>query len=122
MRFISTRVHGVVDYLMGLLLIVAPFLFGFATGGSAQWVPIIHDDSLACKTRRKFKATTNSKHDKPIAPNLLDRYFAIEKSDLAYGGDITYMPTRKGWLYLTVFTDLYSRALVGWSRNSRMPR
>lgn len=41
MRFISTRVHGMVDYLMGLLLIVAPFLFGFATGGAAQWVPII---------------------------------------------------------------------------------
>ncbi|WP_104202153.1 SPW repeat domain-containing protein [Billgrantia saliphila] len=41
MRFISTRVHGMVDYLMGLLLIVAPFIFGFATGGAAQWVPII---------------------------------------------------------------------------------
>lgn len=41
MRFISTRVHGMVDYLMGLLLIVAPFLLGFATGGPAQWVPII---------------------------------------------------------------------------------
>ncbi|KAA0012610.1 hypothetical protein F0A17_06600 [Billgrantia pellis] len=41
MRFISTRMHGMVDYVMGLLLIVAPFLFGFATGGAAQWVPII---------------------------------------------------------------------------------
>lgn len=41
MRFISTRVHGMADYLMGLLLIVAPFLLGFATGGAAQWVPII---------------------------------------------------------------------------------
>ncbi|MGE6606018.1 SPW repeat domain-containing protein [Halomonas sp. NPDC076908] len=41
MRFIPTRVHGVVDYLMGLLLIAAPFLLGFATGGAAQWVPII---------------------------------------------------------------------------------
>ncbi|MGQ4879599.1 SPW repeat domain-containing protein [Billgrantia sp. LNSP4103-1] len=41
MRFISTRVHGMVDYAMGLLLIVAPFLFGFATGGPAQWVPIV---------------------------------------------------------------------------------
>jgi hypothetical protein len=41
MRFISTRVHGMVDYPMGLLLIVAPFIFGFATGGPAQWVPII---------------------------------------------------------------------------------
>ncbi|WP_043527796.1 SPW repeat domain-containing protein [Litchfieldella xinjiangensis] len=41
MRFISTRVHGLVDYPMGLLLIAAPFLFGFATGGAAQWVPII---------------------------------------------------------------------------------
>lgn len=41
MRFISTRTHGIVDYLMGILLIVAPFILGFATGGAAQWVPII---------------------------------------------------------------------------------
>lgn len=79
------------------------------------------EEGLVCKTRCKFKATTNSKHDKPVAPNLLDRNFTAEKPDQAYVGDITYIPTREGWLYLAVFIDLYSRAVVGWSMDSRMP-
>lgn len=81
----------------------------------------MQEEGLACKTRRKFKATTNSKHDKPVAPNLLDRQFTTEKPDQVYVGDITYIPTREGWLYLAVFIDLYSRAVVGWSMDSRMP-
>ncbi|OXS14587.1 IS3 family transposase [Zobellella denitrificans] len=82
---------------------------------------LMKEEGLACKTRRKFKATTNSKHDKPVAPNLLARHFSAEKPDQAYVGDITYIPTREGWLYLAVFIDLCSRAVVGWSMGSRMP-
>ena len=82
---------------------------------------LMQEEGLACKTRRKFRATTNSKHDKPVAPNLLDRHFTTEKPDQAYVGDITYIPTREGGLYLAVFIDLYSRAVVGWSMDSRMP-
>ncbi|WP_157890233.1 IS3 family transposase [Marinobacterium aestuarii] len=51
---------------------------------------LMKEEGLECKTRRKFKATTNSKHDKPIAPNLLNRNFSAEKPDQAYVGDITY--------------------------------
>lgn len=82
---------------------------------------LMKEEDLECKTRRKFKATTNSKHDKPVAPNLLDRNFVAERPDQAYVGDITYVPTREGWLYLAVFIDLCSRAVVGWSMGSRMP-
>lgn len=82
---------------------------------------LMKEEGLACKTRRKFKATTNSRHDKPVAPNLLDRQFSAEKPNQAYAGDITYVPTREGWLYLAVFIDLCSRAVVGWSMGSRMP-
>ncbi len=82
---------------------------------------LMKDEGITCKTRRKFKATTNSKHDKPVAPNLLDRNFSAEKPNQAYAGDITYIPTREGWLYLAVFIDLCSRAVVGWSMGSRMP-
>lgn len=66
---------------------------------------------------RKFKATTNSRHDKPISPNLLDRNFTALKPDQAYVGDITYIPTREGWLYLAVFIDLFLSVLScvwGW--------
>ncbi|XKH61853.1 IS3 family transposase [Halomonas sediminis] len=82
---------------------------------------LMKEESLECKTRRKFKATTHSKHDKPVAPNLLDRHFSAKKPDQAYVGDITYIPTREGWLYLAVFIDLCSRAVVGWSMSHRMP-
>jgi transposase InsO family protein len=82
---------------------------------------LMREEGLECKTRRKFKATTNSKHDKPVAPNLLNRNFSAEKPDQAYVGDITYIPTREGWLYLAVFIDLCSRAVVGWSMGKRMP-
>ncbi len=81
---------------------------------------LMREEGLRVKTRRRFKATTNSKHDKPIAPNLLKRNFTVDAPNVAYVGDITYIPTREGWLYLAVVIDLYSRAVVGWSMDSRM--
>lgn len=76
--------------------------------------------NLACKTKRKFKATTDSKHDKPISPNLLDREFNVSQPDQVYAGDITYIHTQEGWLYLAVVIDLYSRQIVGWSMAEHM--
>ena len=75
---------------------------------------------LSCKTKKKFKATTDSKHTKPIAPNLVDRQFTVPQSDRYYVGDITYVATEEGWLYLAVVIDLFSRKVVGWSMDSRM--
>ena len=81
---------------------------------------LMREDGLKVKTKRKFKVTTDSKHDKPIAPNLLEREFTVSTHDAAYVSDITYIPTREGWLYLAVVIDLFSRAVVGWSMGSRM--
>jgi len=75
---------------------------------------------LACKTKRKFKATTNSNHNLPIAPNHLDRQFTVAEPNQAYVGDITYIHTQEGWLYLAVVIDLYSRQVVGWSMAEHM--
>ncbi len=75
---------------------------------------------LSCKTKKKFKATTDSKHNKPIAPNLLERQFTVSQPDRYYVGDITYIATQEGWLYLVVVIDLFSRKVVGWSMDSRM--
>lgn len=77
-------------------------------------------EGIVCKTRRRFKATTNSRHNKPVADNTLDRDFQREQPNQAYVGDITYVPTREGWLYLSVFIDVCSRAVVGWSMSDRM--
>jgi len=80
-------------------------------------------EGLRVKTKRKFKATTYSGHDDPIAPNLLTRAFTVDKPDTCYVGDITYIATREGWLYLATVIDLYSRRMVGWSiaDNMRTP-
>jgi transposase InsO family protein len=75
---------------------------------------------LRCTTRRKFKAPTASGHAQTVAPNQLNREFIVEKPDTVYVGDITYLPTGEGWLYLAVVLDLCSRAVVGWSMANHM--
>lgn len=81
---------------------------------------LMRAQGLYCKTKRKFKQTTDSKHTLPIAPNLLQRNFSPLNADQSYVGDITYIPTQEGWLYLAVVIDLFSRQVVGWSMNERM--
>jgi len=70
---------------------------------------------IHAKTTRKFCHTTDSNHDRPVAANGLDRQFEAEKPNQKWVADITYIPTREGWLYLAVVEDLYSRMVVGWS-------
>ena len=77
--------------------------------------------NLVPKMRKKFKVnTTDSNHNLPIAPNLLDRDFSSELSDTKYVGDITYIHTAEGWLYLATVIDLFSRKVVGWSMDDNM--
>jgi transposase InsO family protein len=75
---------------------------------------------LVPKARRKFKVTTDSDHNLPVAPNLLNREFDAQEKNQKWVSDITYLATSEGWLYLAVFIDLYSRCVVGWSMSSRM--
>ena len=70
--------------------------------------------------RKKHKVTTNSKHNQPVYDNLVARQFDVKEKDSVYAGDITYVWTQEGWLYLAVILDLYSRRVVGWSMSSRM--
>ena len=64
--------------------------------------------------------TTDSRHGYGVAPNVLDRRFGVSEPNVAWAGDLTYIWTREGWLYLAVLLDLYSRKVVGWSLGSRM--
>jgi len=81
---------------------------------------LMKQQGLESKSKRKFKATTNSNHGRPVAPNLLDREFLVDQPDTVYAGDITYIQKDEGWLYLAVLIDLYSRAVVGWAMSERM--
>ena len=78
---------------------------------------------IRAKSARKYRVTTQSEHTKPVAPNVLDRNFSVEqhrKPDQAWAADITYIPTREGWLYLAVVIDLATRRVVGWSLRTRL--
>jgi putative transposase len=72
-------------------------------------------DGLAAKRRRRFVRTTDSKHGLRVAPNVLARAFRPAAPDRAWAADITYVPTRAGWLFLAVVLDLFSRKVVGWA-------
>jgi transposase InsO family protein len=78
------------------------------------------ENNLSPKRKRRFKATTDSKHDLPIKENVLCRQFTVTKPNVTWVSDITYIDTKQGWLYLAVFIDLYSRKVVGWSAQSTM--
>ncbi|MFS1944178.1 IS3 family transposase [Vibrio lentus] len=75
---------------------------------------------LVAKAARKFKCATDSKHKMPVAPNLLAQDFNATAPNQKWAGDITYVATSEGWLYLAVIIDLYSRQVIGWSMNTRM--
>lgn len=81
---------------------------------------LMREAGLVCKTANKFKATTDSNHSKPVAPNLLEQQFRVSEPNRCWVGDITYVRTEEGWLYLAVVLDLYSRQIVGWSMSERM--
>ena len=77
---------------------------------------------IRCTHKKKFRVTTDSKHNLPIAPNLLDRQFACTAPNQVWVADITYIPTDEGWLYLAAIKDLYSCEIVGWAMDSRMTK
>lgn len=81
---------------------------------------IMKERGIRAKTARKFKVTTDSKHNRPVAPNVLDRTFEQTAPNRAWVSDITYVPTREGWLYLAAVEDLYTRKIVGWSMSDRL--
>jgi putative transposase len=81
---------------------------------------LMREHRIAAKTKRKFRCTTDSDHDRPVAENVVDRQFEPEAPNRVWTADITYVPTREGWLYLAAVEDLYSRQIVGWSMGERI--
>jgi putative transposase len=81
---------------------------------------VMREAGIAAKTTRKFRQTTDSNHALPVAENVLDRAFDPAEPNTSWVADVTYIPTREGWLYLAVVEDLFSRAIVGWSMDATM--
>ena len=106
------------------------------TYGSPRIYRELKDDGLACsenrvarlmrrhgiraKQTKRYKSTTKRNQARPVAPNVLKRDFVADRPDRKWLADLTYIPTREGWLYLAAILDLYSRRIVGWAMADRM--
>lgn len=88
--------------------------------GTDRVARLMQKAGIKGRVRRRFKATTNSRHDRPIAPNVLNREFGAKSSDSVWCADITYISTASGWVYLAAIIDVATRMIVGWSMASHM--
>lgn len=88
--------------------------------GEHRVARLMRQDGIRAKTVTKWRATTSSSHGLPVAANTLDRQFRASQPNRVWAGDITYVWTREGWLYLAVLLDLYSRAVIGWAMGPRL--
>jgi putative transposase len=79
---------------------------------------LMRENGIVARHKRRFVHTTDSRHTHPIAPNLLDRHFEPKAANEAWAGDVTYIATGEGWLYLAVLLDLFSRRVVGWATSA----
>jgi putative transposase len=91
--------------------------------GRERVARLARENNLEPKAARPFKVmTTDSNHNLPVAPNVLDQNFTAEGPDQIWLTDITYVPTAEGWLYLAAVMDLYSRRIVGWAMSDSLHR
>ena len=76
---------------------------------------LMRENGIRARHKRRYKVTTDSKHSLPVAANVLDRHFMPDAPNRVWTGDITYIATAEGWLYLAVVIDLFNREVIGWS-------
>jgi putative transposase len=91
--------------------------------GKKRVARLLKAEGLNAKSARQFRTTTQSDHRQAVAPNVLDRQFAVQPAgqpNQVWTADITYLPTREGWLYLAIILDLASRRVVGWALRTRL--
>lgn len=113
-------IHAISKQEYGWPRIWKALLLGGIRVGKERVRKLMKLHGIKAKTKRKFKATTDSAHDLPVAPNLIARDFSPAAPDRVWTTDITYLATDEGWLYLTVMLDLFSRKVVGWAIGPRM--
>lgn len=88
--------------------------------GAHRVARLMRTSAIRAKTVTKWRATTDSAHQYPVVPNTLNRQFAVAAPNRVWAGDITYVWTAEGWLYLAVVLDLYSRRVIAWGMGSRL--
>lgn len=115
-------VHGKSRKTYGSPRITAELRASGIRCGKNRIARLMRENGIMAKTKRRFKITTDSKHNLPIAPNLLNQEFTADAPNKTWTGDITYIWTRRGWMYLAVVEDLFNREIVGWSMRKRITK
>ncbi len=116
------RVHKQSSETYGARRITAQLKKDGVTCGKNRVSRLMKENNISSKLKRKYKATTYSEHNFNVASNLLEQNFKAEAPNKVYVGDITYIGTDEGWLYLATVVDLFNREVVGWSMDSTMTR
>jgi transposase InsO family protein len=88
--------------------------------GKNRVAQLMKSNGIKAKTKRRFKATTKSKHDFLVSDNLLNQRFSADEANKVWVSDITFIRTREGWLYLAAILDVFNRQIVGWSIDSKL--
>ena len=114
------RIHGASRGTYGSPRVQAQLRRDEVHVGKARVERLMREEGLRGKVRRRFKRTTDSVHALPIAPNTLERQFAVEAPDRVWAADITYIPLAAGFTHLAVVLDLFSRRVVGWAMAEHM--
>lgn len=114
------RVHAKSRQTYGSPRVHAELLESGFEVGRNRVARLMRDNGVRAKGKRRFRKTTDSEHDHRIAPNVLNRDFLVHAPNKAWLGDITYLWTAEGWLYLAVILDLFSRKVVGWAMDDNM--
>jgi transposase InsO family protein len=116
-------IHGISKETYGNPRIHAQLRRDGTRVGKKRVARLMRSGGIRVKIRRRFRVTTDSKHKYPIAPNVLNRRFGVREigaMNCVWAGDITYIDTQEGWLYLAVILDLRSRRVVGWSMSQSL--
>ena len=114
------EIHGASRETYGSPRVHAQLLRDGVDVGKERVERLMRRAGIRGRVRRRFVVTTNSRHDRPVAPNALDRRFQQETSDAVWCADITYIWTLSGWVYLAAIIDLATRKIVGWSMARHM--
>ena len=117
-RQLSTKIHAVYETsrrTYGSPRVHLELRDGGHEAGRHRVARLMRREGLVARKKKRFRVTTQSNHSEPIARNVLARNFEVKKPNQVWVGDITYLPTADGWLYLAVLLDLHSRAVVGWA-------
>ena len=114
------RVHCGKDGIYGYRRVYEQLLADGVDCSESVVYYLMRKNKIRAKKKRRFVVTTDSKHCLPISPNLLERDFDATGPNQVWVGDITYIPTDEGWLYLATVIDLFNRGVVGWSMSERI--